>query len=146
MRTARTPGSAFNVATWVGLNGEVISGFDLPAADTHTSVDAFTSLAALYRPLSRSLWAPWMETLPNTAIAPVAAIAIARERPARNSITAMCGTALTIVGAIRRTNASIHVSGSASNANSAPISVTIPTIAAWGAASRITSVATKHTR
>ena len=38
------------------------------------------------------------------------------------------------------------MSGSASSASSAAISVTIPTIAACGAASRITSVAAKHTR
>ena len=58
----------------------------------------------------------------------------------------MCGTALTMVGAILRTNASIHVSGRASSASRAAIKVTIPAIAAWGAAIRITSVATKHSR
>ncbi len=66
------------------------------------------SCAAFSSPCCRSPWAPWIETLPNTAIAPVAAIATARERPARSSLTAMCGTALVTFRAGERSKRASH--------------------------------------
>ena len=56
-------------------------------------MNAFSSRAAFSRPFSRSACAPWIATAPNTAIAPVAATPIARERAALSSIPATCGTA-----------------------------------------------------
>jgi hypothetical protein len=113
----------------------------VPAGETQMFVAAFASRAAFSRPCCRSPCAPWIETLPNTATAPVAAIAIARERPARSSLTATCGTALVTFGASKVTSASNARSGSGSNSSSAHVNVTIPTIAACGAASRTTTVA-----
>ena len=103
------------------------------------------SCAAFSRPCSRSPCAAWIATLPNTAIAPVAAIASARVRPARSSITATCGTALVIVGARRRTSASVPASGSGSSNNRAATSNTMPRIASFGATSRIAVAAARHT-
>ena len=60
------------------------------STETHTSVTRFMSAAVRSSPLCRLLWAPWIATLPNTATAPVAAIASERVRVAgvRSSITA----------------------------------------------------------
>ncbi len=55
-------------------------------------------------------------------------------------MTAMCGTALVIVGARRLTSASVAFSGIGKSSSSAAISVTMPMTASCGAASRIASV------
>ena len=103
------------------------------------------SCAAFSRPCSRSPWAASIATLPNTATAPVAAIATARARPARSSITATCGTALVIPGAMRRTSASVAFSGIGSSSSSAATRNTMPSTAAFGAASRIAVAAARQT-
>ena len=61
-------------------------------------------------------------------------------------MTAMCGTTLVIAGAARLTSIRVAFSGIGSNSSSAAIRLTIPTIAASGANSRMPKVSASAAR
>src|ERR1700694_4608558 len=80
MSTALTPGNPRSPPATAARKGVVASEFASPDGLIQRSLVEFRPCATRLRPSCRSLWAVWIETVPNTAIAPVAATAIERAR------------------------------------------------------------------
>ena len=125
----------------------VLSVLFTPPGDTHRPVTSFTSVAVRLSPCSRFCCAPRIETIPNTAIAPIAAMpcALTRVVGSRRAIRASLVEAAP-KGFWRMPNAAmIPLNKIGSRHRSAMSRVTTPATAACGRKTRIRVVIARHT-
>ncbi len=134
---------------WSVLWNEVVaSRFCEPNGKTHKLVALVTSWKRRSRPRCRSWWEPWMVTLPNTATAPVAAIASERALlpRSRSWMTARRFAPTKIASGRRSTILRNPSSNGGKRQTSARIKSKMPMTADWGAVRRMAVVPPRHTK